>query len=122
MKISAIIADDRTPEGWPETYAARVYNADTIIAAAQLDGMIADYNANLRPGEIPRRLLGFELDHLDEDEAFNMGLGAFHKGKQLADNYFPAGHLNHQHWMDGWLEAEDESEDLDDEDESDTED
>lgn len=118
MKITAIIADDRRPQGWPECYTATHWDASAGEHARQVQIIINGFNNSLRSGELPRRLLSITSEEIEEADAFNMGMDAYNKGQDIdADNYWPAHHANHQHWRDGYEEGRAIDEDGDDEEE-----
>lgn len=118
MKITALIADDRRPEGWPECYTATKWDASHADHRNQIERIIHKFNASLFAGELPRRLISVTSEEIDEADAFNMGLHAYTRGESLDEgNYWPAGHANHQHWRDGWEEGRAIDEDGDDEEE-----
>jgi len=106
MKITAIIADDRRPEGCPECYTATHWDASPGEQARQIETLVRRFNETLRPHELPRRVLGITSEEIDEADAFNMGMGAYNFGGGLETNYWPAGHANHQAWQDGWEAAQ----------------
>ncbi|MBE7497091.1 MAG: hypothetical protein HS117_19290 [Verrucomicrobiaceae bacterium] len=117
MKITVIIADDRRPEGWPECYTATKWDASLVDHRNQIERLVHSFNATLRAGELPRRILGITSEEIDEADAFNMGMHAYNRGVGREDNYWPADHANHPHWRDGWEEGRAIDEDGDDEEE-----
>lgn len=118
MKITAIIADDRRPQGWPECYTATKWDASHADHRNQIERIVHGFNATLMAHELPRRVLSITSEEFDEAEAFNMGMDAYNKGQDIdADNYWPAHHANHQHWRDGYEEGRAIDEDGDDEEE-----
>lgn len=111
MKIIAIIADDRRPQGWPEHYLSTTWDASPADQRYQIERVVYAFNSDLRPGEMPRRLLSITSEEIDEADAFNMGMNAYNRGQRLdEDNYWPKDHANHQHWRDGWEEDGDDEE------------
>ena len=106
MKITAIIADDRCPEGWPECYTATRFDASPEDHLRQIESIVTRFNHSLQSHELPRRVLSITSEEIDEADAFNMGMGAYNFGGGLETNYWPAGHANHQAWQDGWEAAQ----------------
>jgi ribosome modulation factor len=116
MKITAIIADDRRPEGWPECYTADSWADTHADHRTQVERLVSKFNATLQPGELPRRVLSITSEEIDEADAFNMGMSAYHMGTERGDSYFPDTHANAPHWLSGWEQArEDDGNDSDDE-------
>jgi hypothetical protein len=116
MKITALIADDRRPQGWPECYTATKWDASPADRRNQVERLVHAFNSGLLCHEMPRRLLSITSEEIDEADAFNMGMNAYNRGQCLdEDNYWPKAHANHQHWRDGWEEARAIEEDGDDE-------
>lgn len=117
MKITAIIADDRRPEGWPECYTATHWDASPGEQARQIETLVARFNATILPGELPRRVLSVTSEEIDEADAFNMGMAAFREGKCCEkEAYWPKDHPNAECWHAGWEQArEDDENDSDDE-------
>jgi hypothetical protein len=105
-RIIAIIADDLRPEGWQECYTAKTWDASHVDHRNQVERLIHRFNSELRPGELPRRLISLTSEEIDEADAFNMGMGAYNFGGGLETNYWPAGHANHQAWQNGWEAAQ----------------
>lgn len=110
MKITAIIADDHRPEGWPECYTAASWDASPADHRNQIERLIHRLNATLRPGELPRRLLSITSEEIDEADAFNMGMNAYHMGVERGDSYWPDTHANAPHWLSGWEQAREDDE------------
>lgn len=111
MKITAIIADDRRPDGWPEIYTAATWNADEAAARTQMEKVVNLFNGDLRPHELPRRLISVHLEELELEDAWNLGLEAFHAGRPIEANYWTQGYGPlHDEWRGGWEcgQAEDE--------------
>lgn len=118
MKITATIADIRKPEGWPECYTAPKWDTSTEEARSFIQFIVDEFNRTMKAYEWPRRLVSVSVEEIDEADAFNMGMNAYNQGKERdADNYWPEGHANHQHWRDGWEEGRAIDEDGDDEEE-----
>jgi hypothetical protein len=108
MKIITLIADDRAPEGREETFIADKYNMCLAAATEQIESMVRRYNATLRGGDLPRRLLTLSLEECDSKDAFKLGRRAFDDSHSVDDNYFPKGHALHEEWRMGYLAAEGE--------------
>jgi hypothetical protein len=67
MRFALTIAADAIPEGWIEKHEFE--EASTIDQARPLaEHMVAHFNATLRPGEQPRRLLSIDLTPETEEE------------------------------------------------------
>jgi hypothetical protein len=119
MKIIALIADDRAPEGREETFIADKYNMDLKGASEQIERTIRRYNATLRNDDLPRRLLSLKLEECNQVDTLKLGRCAFDDGRSIDVNYWPKGHALHEEWRMGYLAAEGEYIDMEDEDEGD---
>lgn len=111
MNIHATIADDRTPEGWVETFRSDRASATREECEAQVTRIVNYFNAGLRGHEIPHRLLSIDLTEHSLKQAFKIGGDAYNSGYPHSENYFS----EHDdalaaEWSSGWQHAEAESE------------
>lgn len=108
MKIIAIIANDREPQGWKEVYKTKKYDSSHEAATSQITLLVSSYNARLERADLPRRLLSLTLEEFTETEAWEMGEKA-HGYPDYAspdENYWPQGHRLAEHWLAGWMSAD----------------
>jgi hypothetical protein len=106
MEIVATIANNINPQGWQESWTAKVWNIDLAAATAHVQAIVDRWNATLSEHEEPRKLLSVELQEIEDGDAFNMGFIAYRNGADIDENYWPEGCANHEHWADGWEEAQ----------------
>lgn len=106
MKIIATIADERNPKGWEEIFTASKHDATYVDCRNQIERIIHRFNASLRSGETPRKLLSLRTTEIEEADAFNMGIHAYNSGQGMEANYWPEDHPRHRDWLSGWQMAE----------------
>jgi hypothetical protein len=120
MKIIALITDDQMPEGRTERYTANQHDTTLADAHTQMERTVKHYNATMRPGDLPRRLLSVQLVESTPEEAFQMGMNAFRAEEvSIEGNFWPAGHPLHAEWRSGYKEAEEQWATADEDDEED---
>lgn len=106
MKIIALIADDNAPAGREEKYDALRHDFTLEEAQARMEKMVAAYNRNLRPGELPRRLVSVQIRQMTAKEAYGLGWQAMEAEEDIEENYFPVGHPLRLEWRAGYKDAE----------------
>ena len=104
MKIQALIADDKHPEGQRESFINTDFTSREA-ALAYINQILTSFNSDLHVGELPRRLVSFELVELDKDESFNLGVCHYLKG---LDCPFEEGTDQRTWWQQGFDYAEGE--------------
>lgn len=119
MKIIAIIANDREPQGWKEVYKSKKHDDNAEAATAQMTRLVSAYNATLERADLPRRLLSLTLEEHSEPEAWDIGNKAIGYPDYAGpgDNYWPKDHPLHEFWEAGWWAASEAADSFDYDDE-----